>query len=312
MINSGGISRALRQACVCLPWLFLGALAACTLPGGERTMAGEPPAKVAPAPSAEVAVAPPTPATTAPSLSDPYDVEPEPLTVADCGRCHVTHFRQIRQDGGQHRFDCRECHEVFHAYNPIRGNFAELMPECAQCHTPPHGEKNNDCLACHENPHTPLRIPFSDRLVSTCGECHQSPAAQLKQFPSAHSEQGCQTCHPQSHGKILNCFECHKPHFEKQPLTECVTCHQVHKPLQIALLPNSSTKTCGDCHSEVLEKWTRTPSRHGQVNCGECHTSHGSVPQCSSCHPSPHSEGMLAKFTSCLECHVDAHDLPVR
>jgi hypothetical protein len=244
--------------------------------------------------------------------SNLYDVEPEPLTIADCGRCHTQHFQQIRTDGGGHRIDCRQCHELFHAYNPRRNNYDELMPKCADCHGFPHGEIQSACLGCHEQAHAPKQIPFSELLVSSCADCHQSPASQLRQAPSKHSVLGCQSCHPQNHGRILSCLECHGPHYEKQGLAECAQCHEAHQPLELSFPAESTAMTCSACHSDAFGKWAGTRSGHGAVNCAECHSSHLMIPNCTDCHAQPHNEGMLSKFTGCLDCHIDVHDLPVK
>lgn len=239
-----------------------------------------------------------------------YAITPEPLTVAQCAQCHVAHFGWLKANGGRHRIDCRQCHEIFHAYNPKKGNWDELMPRCNKCHSLPHGEKFGQCLTCHANPHTPRIVAMGAQLTASCGECHTGPAKQLNAFPSAHTEQGCDACHYE-HGLIPSCMECHEPHVTGQSLETCKACHPVHKPLQIALAPDSSTETCGACHADVYGKWNTTKSKHGTVNCSLCHTAHGQIPSCTRCHEAPHDKTILSKFPRCLDCHMDVHDLPV-
>lgn len=246
------------------------------------------------------------------TAADPYAIEPEPMTVAECGRCHQHHFRTLKNEGGAHRFDCRQCHEVFHAYNPRKNNYAELMPACGNCHGLPHGDKQADCLACHANPHAPKTQLSLAVLAKSCTDCHRQPAEELKQFPSAHSGQACQDCHSQRHGRIPSCFECHQPHFPNQALSTCAGCHPVHKPREIVFAADSAAATCADCHSGAFGKWSKTPSRHGQVNCTACHSRHGFVPNCADCHQSPHPPQMTARFNDCLVCHMDPHDLPIK
>jgi len=245
------------------------------------------------------------------SGADLYAVSPQPLTVAQCGQCHVAQFGGLKDKGGRHRFDCRNCHEVFHAFNPRKGNWEELMPKCSKCHEPPHGDQFTNCLTCHVNPHTPRQVPMNKELTSNCGVCHSGPAKQLNEFPSAHTEQGCDTCHTK-HGFIPNCLDCHEPHLPGQTMDVCTSCHQVHKPLQIALAPDASAETCGACHDAIYAKWKNTKSKHGKVNCSLCHTVHGKIPECTQCHATPHDKNILSKFTSCLDCHLDPHDLPVK
>ena len=284
---------------VCGVWVLLCLLNGCGMGGQERSGVGK---VMTPPPSSSVQAA----------SADPYELDPIPLTVADCGRCHGFHFQRIRENGGGHRIDCRECHQQFHAYNPIRENFAELMPQCGQCHTNPHIDKYSSCLSCHEQPHAPRQIPFSEPFVSACGDCHQEQGSQLQQFPCAHSAQECQTCHSERHGRILSCLECHDVHYATQPLSDCARCHPAHKPLDTDFSPDDAAATCKDCHEGVLRKLQSTASKHGQLNCTECHLTHRVVPGCSECHSAPHDASFLTKFPDCLACHLDAHDLPVK
>lgn len=242
-----------------------------------------------------------------------YSVTPTPLQPAECGQCHLGQFSNLKDSGGKHRFDCQECHEVFHAYNPRKNNYEELMPLCTTCHGEQHGPKQTDCISCHQNPHAPLKVPAMDRLGESCADCHAGPKKELSQFPSLHTEQDCQSCHHEKHGYIPNCSECHDGHYEAQPVQDCSSCHvRVHAPLKIRLPANSVTQTCSGCHDDVYGKWQNTPSKHGKVSCVTCHQEHGKVPDCRECHSEPHSKMQLEMFPNCLTCHIDVHDLPVK
>lgn len=243
-----------------------------------------------------------------------YATVPQPLTVVQCGQCHPSHFGDLKQSGGKHQFDCRECHEVFHAYNPLKKNYAEIMPQCATCHGQPHGNKHVQCLNCHNNPHAPNRVPMTHMLAGICSDCHSPQAAELQQFPSKHTEQSCNSCHYNRHGYIPTCSECHEPHFDTQAQVTCMQCHPVHQPRTIVLAADVDLKTCDACHTDIYSKWQDTPSKHGQVSCAECHTEHGLIPECSNCHepPKSHAPKLLEMFPKCLTCHLDVHDLPVK
>jgi hypothetical protein len=242
-----------------------------------------------------------------------YTITPEPLTPRQCGQCHATHFAYLQKDGRKHQFECQNCHQKFHAYNPVKGNWADLMPKCEQCHTsPPHGQQFLNCLSCHTNPHTPRVVPSTDNLTPFCGQCHTGPSGQLQQFPSKHTQQPCDSCHHDRHGYIPNCMECHEPHLQGQTIDVCLSCHAVHKPLQIALTQDSSVETCNVCHDAVYGKWKATQSKHGKVACGSCHQAHGKIPECTMCHTAPHDASILSKFPRCLDCHIDVHDLPIK
>jgi len=242
---------------------------------------------------------------------DMYSADPIPLTPVQCGQCHPAIYQDIKKNGEKHRFDCQDCHEQLHAYNPIRKNWAEIIPQCANCHDLPHGEVFTACLDCHSNPHTPLIIP-STNIADACGTCHTAPMAELTKFPSLHTEQGCDACHT-SHGLIPSCMECHETHIPDQTLASCKACHPVHKPLEIVYdaSPSSST-TCGSCHEDVYGEWSGTASKHGGVSCAACHSKHGLVPDCQKCHEAPHDAKLLKKFPICLDCHINVHDLPVK
>jgi len=243
-----------------------------------------------------------------------YASEPQPLTLDQCGQCHPGHFRDIKQQGGKHQFDCRECHTTFHAYNPRKDNFAEIMPDCTQCHSLIHGDKHNQCLSCHSNPHAAIKAPTLAGVLNYCADCHTDQGMQLSAQPSKHTELSCDNCHHTEHGSIPFCSECHQPHFEAQAFTGCASCHPAHQPLTIPFAIDNDLRTCSGCHNDIYPKWQQTISKHGQVGCTECHTEHKKIPECSSCHgiPPAHSKTMLDKFPRCLDCHLDAHDLPTK
>jgi len=243
-----------------------------------------------------------------------YAAQPQPLTVAQCGQCHPTHFGALKDAGGKHQFDCRECHEVFHAYNPLKKNYADIMPKCATCHGQPHGTKHVECLNCHKNPHAPSRVPMTQMLSGICADCHATQAEELQKFPSKHTQQACGSCHHTNHGYIPSCSECHEPHFESQAQETCLQCHPVHQPLNIALSEAVQLETCNVCHQDIYTKWKGTASKHGGVSCASCHTKHGMIPECSNCHEPPpsHAAKLLEMFPKCLTCHLDVHDLPVK
>jgi len=243
-----------------------------------------------------------------------YVTEPQPLTLTQCAQCHTVHFGDLQQAGGKHQFDCRECHAVFHAYNPRKNNYVEIMPKCATCHVPPHGAQHILCLNCHDNPHAPRQVPMTDDLAGICASCHGEQAGQLLGAPSQHSQQECSSCHHDRHGYIPSCAECHDPHFEAQEMATCTQCHDVHQPLDISLSDTIDLRTCAVCHDAVYAKWSATPSKHGKVSCASCHNRHGLIPECTDCHTPPpsHAERLLEKFPKCLTCHLDVHDLPVK
>ncbi len=312
------LKMTLSKLALCSLGLILGmALGACVAPSQEARATQETRQAQMQEPAAQQPAPEPVPARQEEPQQqeedvDIYEVDVEPLTVADCARCHVVQYSDLKQEGGRHKFDCQNCHEEFHAYNPNKNNWDELMPDCSSCHALPHGEKHSNCSACHVNPHAPTTIPYTETITGACADCHSSPAQQLQQFPSAHTEVGCMSCHHDRHGYVPTCFECHGPHFEGQTLEACAECHPVHKPLEMTFTPETGARTCDACHTQVYSEWKQTPSKHGEVNCTVCHTQHGMIPACTDCHGQPHSQNLLSKFPNCLTCHLNPHDLPVK
>jgi hypothetical protein len=248
-----------------------------------------------------------------PKPASAYDVEITPLTPADCGRCHASVFKQIKTEGGKHKFDCAKCHTQFHTYNPIKQNWNEIMPKCQTCHGLIHGQKFTECSACHSNPHAPkTQMKMSGDMLKVCGDCHGKVAQELQNNPSKHTKVDCSACHHSKHGYIPSCMECHKPHTPTQTVKDCLACHPVHNPLKISYAMTTPNEVCGACHNAVYTKLKANASKHSTVTCASCHTKHRFIPKCEDCHSKVHGETMLKKFPNCSACHVSAHDLPSR
>jgi hypothetical protein len=241
-----------------------------------------------------------------------YDIKVKELTVADCAGCHISHFTRIKNQGGKHSaVVCSECHQVFHAYNPLKNNYAEIMPKCSSCHDAPHGtaEAVVKCLACHKDPHQPLAsIPTPDTLEPLCRNCHAPIAALLKEQPSLHTEQECSSCHSEKHGRIPACAECHDaPHGTAEAVMNCASCHQnPHQPLASIPVPATLEGLCRECHGKVAASLTEAPSLHTEQECSSCHSEkHGRIPACAECHDAPH--GTAPAVMECSNCHQNPH-----
>lgn len=232
------------------------------------------------------------------------------LLSTDCVKCHESQPADISSDGGKHKSEisCRDCH----VEHPPWGE--DTIPECSNCHD--SGDRDHfsleNCLGCHQNPHTPLNLSIADSEESTTGclTCHGEKGEEFKSFPSMHSEQNCTLCHPARHKVINKCFTCHEGHAETMVYEDCLKCHKPHSPLNITYADDTPSVLCGACHGEIYESLTSNPSKHQQFNCAFCHESkHPTVPECRDCHDAPHDDAMLAKFPDCLKCHEDPHDL---
>jgi predicted CXXCH cytochrome family protein len=119
----------------------------------------------------------------------------------------------------------------------------------------------------------------------------------------------CGDCHTGEHGFIPECTMCHESHSPDVEMAtkDCMVCHPVHKPLEIAYVKTTESKICSGCHGDVYDALQNKVTKHTPVTCADCHPSHGEIPLCSRCHGQPHPKGMQA--TKCGDCHGIAHDL---
>lgn len=248
---------------------------------------------------------------TIPPTPEQYSSTPQPLTAVQCAQCHPGLFKNLKNEGGRHRFACQSCHNVFHAYSPRKGNWDQIMPICSSCHTAPHGAKITNCTACHANPHAPKSIASNTQLTAACYDCHGSVRDELVKYPSRHSKLPCMTCHT-SHGYKPSCFNCHQPHFKGQALSTCLPCHPVHQPQNIRFGTKEPSNTCSSCHAKAYTNLAKSTSKHNALACVTCHKDkHRFIPQCTDCHGKPHTQTIHEKYPKCLSCHIDVHDMPV-
>ncbi len=226
------------------------------------------------------------------------------LSNDDCWKCHANPPTDLAANGGKHQgVGCTGCH------NGHPPTVKKPIPQCNDCHGgKPHFELKG-CLGCHRNPHTPLKITFTNNMTEPCLTCHTKQIEQLKKFPSKHSAQNCSMCHD-VHRKIPQCTQCHKPHSADITAADCTKCHKPHMPTQVAYADDTPSKFCGACHSQVLKTLTAGKVKHASFACAFCHKEkHKTVPKCQDCHGVPHPAGIMAKFPKCGECHKIAHDL---
>jgi len=250
-----------------------------------------------------------------PSGTNIYAVTVKALSIEECAQCHNSHFMRLKTEGAKHRnVACTDCHEQFHVYNPLKKNYADIMPKCSQCHDAPHGQAKAvlKCLNCHTDPHQPLvSIPDPDNLESLCRTCHVPIAQSLKEHPSKHTEQPCASCHSEKHGRIPACSECHESHSPMAVLDtpDCLACHPVHTPLMITYPVTQSKAVCAGCHDVAYDLLEANKTKHSALTCAKCHPKHGYLPKCQDCHGEPHNPNIHQKYPVCGSCHTIAHDL---
>ncbi len=246
------------------------------------------------------------------TISAEYTSSQSDISPRECGKCHTTIFNLIKTKGGKHRINCRRCHEKFHTYNPAKDNYEESLPKCSQCHTKPHGDKLIECTACHQQVHTPLEIPASDRLSIGCDVCHASIDKEIKMFITQHSNYYCSICHHTQHGYKPECMECHMPHAQNMSQTDCLTCHRPHQAQQVTYPRETPNQTCALCHKMAYDILTESNTKHAVFRCTKCHPDkHRTIKQCQECHIQPHDTSITETTQLCGTCHGIAHSLVI-
>lgn len=243
--------------------------------------------------------------TPANSQEDAPESQGSDLLNADCRKCHIKATADIAAAGTKHKtaIGCQDCHS---GHPPIT---KKIIPLCGQCHEGKAHYKLDSCKSCHFNPHMPLNIKMAGNITDPCLTCHTQQIIKLRDNKSKHTALFCSTCH-NTHGKIPDCTQCHKPHSGEQVNADCKQCHQAHMPKAIVYDDKTPSKNCAACHKTAYSMLAASISKHKELSCVACHQAkHKMVPQCQSCHGTPHPEAILAKFPKCGHCHSIAHDL---
>ncbi|SHI43328.1 doubled CXXCH domain-containing protein [Malonomonas rubra DSM 5091] len=245
--------------------------------------------------------------------ADVYQQQVPEMTTLECAKCHVQVFEALRDAGGLHQQECRDCHDKFHTFTPGVA-WEDRVPSCASCHEHPHGEELIKCLDCHQNAHAPIEsLVVADALAEMCGQCHQGETEQLQQNVSAHTEMACAECHQgEKHGARPACTLCHeKPHTEYVDNAGCASCHPPHAPLVIKYDNKVQSSICAGCHPDQRKFQESSDLKHRTLACVVCHADeHGNIHDCQHCHGyGPHNPELLKNFKGCVDCHGDPHSL---
>ncbi len=229
------------------------------------------------------------------------------LTNDDCAKCHAKAPADIAANGAKHKtaVGCQDCH------NGHPPTVKKIIPLCSQCHDGKPHYKLAGCNGCHSNPHTPLIIKMGRNITDPCLTCHTQQIAKLREHKSKHTALACSFCHD-THGKIPECVQCHKPHSKDMTQADCKKCHQAHMPTVVTYSNQTPSKDCAACHKAAFDLLQKSAFKHKNLSCVACHQAkHKMIPQCQSCHGTPHPAGMLSKFPKCGYCHSIAHDLNI-
>lgn len=199
--------------------------------------------------------------------------------------------------------DCGECHdevdEIYQRHG--RGIVAksEAIPSCADCHG------SHDILSTDH-----LNSPVNPKNLSiTCGKCHEDQAiVKEKKFLfkrpiSVYSKSIHGIAAREDTDNAPHCNDCH---FAKDTGHKILAAGNPESTINYFSVP----KTCGKCHSEILQDYIA--GIHGQLvkrgqvdapSCTKCHGEHGIR---STADPkSPVSPYRLAEAT-CNPCHESA------
>lgn len=269
-----------------------------------------------------------------------------------CGLCHnmepfVSSFLEPLNGSviQKHELGCIDCHtnssasrarasRNFHMLNEITGFKLDLPRKdmavnCSRCHVIDdyfhlNSSKTFSCTDCHwaHDPKTSLYSPKNDTV-----------AVLIPYGP--HRNQTCGNCHGPDF-KIPRCTDCHGGHYEKNFDNEvCLGCHfDPHIPEIPGKFPkymkgfkgNLSFETCMPCHEKEYFDVAYSFSRHTEMQtCTLCHTVHGKIPGCESCHKvmdkqqhpefyckNCHKTLESGNIVSCFDCHGrNVHDLVV-
>ncbi|MDH3347117.1 MAG: hypothetical protein OEM02_03310 [Desulfobulbaceae bacterium] len=165
----------------------------------------------------------------------------------------------------------------------------------------------------------PARPALFDKEVEPlsmekCAQCHTGVFTLLKEQGNRH-QLPCTFCHSKYHtlapGKVEyadavpKCQTCHAtPHGDDPATNTCSNCHSnAHSPLNI---PDITSDMCVRCHQGPPQQLTTYQSKHSELDCTTCHTSHGYIPSCMDCHSEDGGEPFHltgVKSDTCLSCH---------
>ncbi len=253
----------------------------------------------------------------------------------NCKQCHAPHAPLVSDFGNidEGKPVCLTCHEAI-------GNLLTALPsaheeqDCLECHTAhglAEGQYQNcldchdkhisemvisDCLNCHK-PHQPTRYIWDtsiDRIL--CAACHVETVQDFTNNGGAHLENlACTDCHakhpPNEDSVIPSCADCHDPSEKKHfAVGDCAQCHNPHSPRKIDFgAIENLREVCLGCHEKPGKEMKSFPSAHAEMECSECHPSHGERLECSNCLEG-HSDDM--QYADCFKCHKHHAPLPTR
>lgn len=290
-----------------------------------------------------------TPASVPPSASTGAKPAAKDLVLkgdAKCTRCHDESDSPQVLSIGKTRHGtiadtrtptCTNCHgeSINHETNPGGGK-ERPHPDryFAKNSQTPVDERNNACLACHQQDAKRSHWQGSTHQARevACSSCHQIHTAHDKVRDKRTQPEVCFTCHKEQRAMInrpshhpipegkMGCTDCHNPHGsagEKLMIRDsvndtCYTCHMEKRgPFVHSHEPVSEDCTiCHNPHGTVVESMLKM---RPPFLCHQCHTPHGgNVLQITGqVTPGATSSGKsginYTQGRGCLNCHTQVH-----
>lgn len=258
-----------------------------------------------------------------------------------CRDCHGTFPKHLETGAVQNpNQDCTVCHEG--GAHDSRVNYQNYRPDlgdqiCKVCHsteyeiyyegsTPGERELYGNCLNCHEEHNTQIKIPhLNGTEFSNCSDCHVGYSGSesmhiieytsYKAFPYDQvPDSFCANCHNDEYesysnsstgfvdyyGSCTNCHIDHKlksnPHPAGSKYESCISCHTtynenitIHSSKYIVYENFGSdieNTFCSSCHSAQYDELSK--GSHSKRECTDCHGKHRTV---------------MVDFSKCSVCH---------
>ena len=192
---------------------------------------------------------------------------------------------------------CKDCHKDESGLYNKPGTSLDYL----------HNINNIKCIDCHRNtgwskvsnPSKDLKTTLIFDVLGTHPVLGES-TANAADIAGGNAYEGaidnnryCLECHPDYVQRVEDRLI--SPHEQN---TECTNCHTGHSR-------TDDSEVCSECHSRPYDTLQEEGGKHSKNECGFCHTQHGYIPACQTCHSLFH--GGSEELIQCQTCHINAH-----
>jgi len=205
----------------------------------------------------------------------------------------------------------------------VQGN--EVIDSSEKVSANSYTKKGADtCIKCHDEDNNfpvfpifktkhgqpaDLRTPFANLQCESCHGAGKEHAKETKidqpQAPILSYAKHSSTSATEQNKPCLNCHENHQRISWKGSIHEsndvrCVDCHNIHTEKDDVLTQDKQPNVCFQCHTKERAETYKSsahPIRYGQMNCSDCHNTHGNF-----------TPNQLTKNTlneTCYTCHAE-------